>query len=195
MKEEKKESKKKKSSSKKSSRKRGFFSRLFIFLLTILAVIGVMAMAMSVLSSYVDPVKFPWMAYFGLAFWVIFLYNIMILMFLLLLWSRMAWFSIIALIISIPGVYKSFSAGSAQEGGELRVMSYNVLNFSDYHGLGKSREEVANRVANFVPMCFVSRSSPNLCRSWEGKTVLQNMVSCSRCLTSITIPSSIMAAM
>ncbi len=150
MKEEKKESKKKKSSSKKSSRKRGFFGRLFVFLLTILAFIGVMAMAMSVLSSYVDPVKFPWMAYFGLAFWVIFLYNIMILMFLLLLWSRMAWFSIIALIISIPGVYKSFSAGSAQEGGELRVMSYNVLNFSDYHGLGKSREEVANRVANFV---------------------------------------------
>lgn len=147
-KEEKKESKKK--SGKKNSGKRGFFGRLLVFLLTVLAFIGVIAMAMSVLSSYVDPVKFPWMAYFGLAFWVIFMYNILILFLLLLMWLRMAWVSIIALIISIPGVYKSFSAGTAQEGGEFRVMSYNVLNFSDYYESGKSREEVANRVANFV---------------------------------------------
>lgn len=147
-KEDKKESKKK--NSRKSSGKRGFFAKLFIFLLTVLAVIGLIAMAMSVLSSYVDPVKFSWMAYFGLAFWMILMYNILILMFLVLMWSRMAWVSVIALVISLPGVYKSFSAGSPQEGGELRVMSYNVLNFSDYYGSGKSREEVAHRVANFV---------------------------------------------
>ena len=147
-KEDKKESKKK--NSRKGSRKRGFFAKLFIFLLTVLAVIGGIAMAMSVLSSYVDPVKFPWMAYFGLAFWMILMYNLLILMFLILMWSRMAWVSIIALIISLPGVYKSFSAGSSQEGGELRVMSYNVLNFSDYYGSWGSREEVAHRVANFV---------------------------------------------
>lgn len=147
-KEEKKESKKK--SGKKSSGKRGFFGRLLVFLLTIMAFIGVIAMSMSVLSSFVDPVKFPWMAYFGLAFWVIFIYNILIFTLLILMWSRMAWVSIVALIISIPGVYKSFSVGSAQEGGELRVMSYNVQNFSDYYESGRSREEVANRVANFV---------------------------------------------
>ena len=135
---------------KKEGKKRGFFGKLFVFLLTILAVVGLIAMVMSVSSSYVDPVKFPWLAYFGLAFWMVFLYNVFILLLLLLLWSKSAWIAVIAMLVSIPGIYKSFSTGKAQEGGELRLMSYNVLNFSDYNGTGKSREDVANLVANFV---------------------------------------------
>lgn len=141
----------KKSPSKKSpAKKRSFLGRLIVFLLAILAFVGLIAMAMSVLSSYVDPVQFPWLAYFGLAFWVIFLYNIVILFLLLLCWSKWIWIAVLALVVSIPGCYKSFSTGVSQEGGDLRIMSYNVRSFSGEDNAGKSSEEVANRIANLV---------------------------------------------
>lgn len=135
---------------KKERNKRGFFGRLIVFLLTVLALIGLVAMALSVMSSYLDPLKFIWTAYFGLAFWAIFFYNLIVLTLLLLLWSKKAWIAVVTMLIAIPGVYKSFSTGKAQEGGELRIMSYNVLNFNDYYEEGKSREEVAQQVADIV---------------------------------------------
>ena len=135
---------------KKSKKKRGFFGRLLVVLLTILAVIGLIAMALSVASSYIDPVKFVWTAYFGLAFWVIFIYNLVLLALLLLLWSKKVWVAVVAILISIPGVYKSFSAGKPNDGGELRIMSYNVMNFKDITDPEKTPEEVADRIANVV---------------------------------------------
>ncbi len=133
-----------------NGKRRGFFGRLIVFILALLAFVGLVAMAMSVLSSYVDPVKFVWFSYFGLAFWAILLGNVVVLILLLLLWSRKAWISVIALLIAIPGIYKSFSTGKAQEGGELRVMSYNVLNFKDPDDKEKSSTEVAEGVAKLV---------------------------------------------
>ena len=134
----------------KERRRRGFFGRLIIFLLTLLALVGFIAMVLSVISSFLDPVKFVWTAYFGLAFWAIFFYNLIVLTLLLLLWSKKAWIAVFAMLFSIPGVYKSFSTGHEREGGELRIMSYNVLNFYDYLNEGKTREEVADGVANSV---------------------------------------------
>lgn len=134
----------------KERRRRGFFGRLIVFLLTLLALVGFIAMVLSVISSFLDPVKFVWTAYFGLAFWAIFFYNLIVLTLLLLLWSKKAWIAVFAMLFSIPGVYKSFSTGHEREGGELRIMSYNVLNFYDYLNEGKTREEVADGVANSV---------------------------------------------
>ena len=134
----------------KERRRRGFFGRLIVFLLTLLALVGFIAMVLSVISSFLDPVKFVWTAYFGLAFWAIFFYNLIVLTLLLLLWSKKAWIAVFAMLFSIPGVYKSFSTGHELEGGELRIMSYNVLNFYDYLNEGKTREEVADGVANSV---------------------------------------------
>lgn len=134
----------------KNGKKRGFVGRLLVFLLAILAMIGLMAMVMSLLSSYVNPLRFVWFSFFGLAFWVILAYNVVILVLLLLMWSRKAWISIIALAIAIPGVVKSFSFGSSQDGGELRVMTYNLLSFNDQNNEEKTRLEVATEVAKMV---------------------------------------------
>lgn len=134
----------------RNAKKRGFFGRLIVFLLAILAFIGLLAMICSVLGSYVDPLKFVWFSFFGLTFWVIFFYNLVVLVLLLLMWSRKAWIGIIALLVSIPGVYKSFSAGSSHDGGEFRVMTYNVLGFKDQYDEQKSLFEVASDVAKMV---------------------------------------------
>ena len=118
--------------------KRSVLGRIIVFLLAVLAFVGLLAMAMSVLGSYVNPTRFVWLSFFSLGFWVIFLYNVVILALLLLMWSRKAWISIIAMLIAVPGVVKSFSMGKSQSGGELRVMSYNVLYFKDQYDKDKS---------------------------------------------------------
>ena len=130
--------------------KRGILGRIIVFLLAILAFVGVLAMAMCVLSSYVDPTKFVWLSFFGLMFWVILFYNLVVFLLLLMMWSRKVWISVVALLIAIPGVYKSFSTGRSQSGGELRVMSYNVLNFSDQYDNEKKKDSVAYEMIAMV---------------------------------------------
>lgn len=129
---------------------RGFFGRLIVLLLTILAWIGVIAMALCVLSSFIDPTNFVWLTYFGLAFWPIFIYNVILFFLLLLMWSRRTWVAVLAIAIGVTGVIKSFSLGKSQEGGELRIMSYNVLNFSHISNKKKTATEVAYDIAKMV---------------------------------------------
>lgn len=135
---------------KEKKKERGFFGKLVVGLLTLLAWIGVMAMAMSVLSSYVDPNQFVWASFFGLAFWEILLFNVIILVLLLLMWSRRVWVAVLALAIAVPGFLRSFSYGKPQEGGDLRVMSYNVLIFKDQYNEDKKPLDVAYSIANMV---------------------------------------------
>ena len=135
---------------KPQGKRRGFFGRVIVFLLAVLAFVGMLAMAMSVFGSYVNPNKFVWFSFFGLAFWEIFLFNVVIFVLLLLMWSRKVWISVIALLIAIPGLGKSLSFGKSQDGGELRVMTYNVLYFNDQYDKDRSRLEVATDVAKMV---------------------------------------------
>ena len=130
--------------------RRSFFGRLIVGLLVLLAVIGLVAMSLSVLSSFVNPEKFVWIAYFGLVFWVIFFYNVIVFTLLLLLWSRYMKIALLALIIAIPGIFKSFSTGKSQGDGELRVMTYNVHYFEDVTGEGRSKEEIVDGLAELV---------------------------------------------
>lgn len=134
---------------KKDKGNRSFIGRLVVFVLSLLAMLGVVCMAMSVLSSHVDPKRFVWLAYFGLAFWAILLYNLVIFVLLLLLWSRRIKIAILALIIAIPGIINSFSMGKTQEGSDFRLMTYNLHNFS-YLNPEKTLLETAEIIAAMV---------------------------------------------
>lgn len=129
-------------------RERGIFGKLLVFVLALLAFVGLAAMALSVVNPYIDPKQFIWTSFFGLAFWEIFIFNVLVFMALLLLWSRMVWISVLALLIAVPGVRKSYSFGSkVNEESFVRVMSYNVHNFK--HVDGKiSTEDFACQVIN-----------------------------------------------
>ena len=121
-----------------------------MFLLALLAVIGLIAMCLSVVNAFVNPQRFIWTTMFGLAFWPIFIFNVIVLLLLLLLWSRWAWISILALLVSIPGFTKSYSFGSKVEADSfIRIMSYNVHMFE--HVDGKTdKEQFAYQVINKV---------------------------------------------
>lgn len=135
---------------RKTRKERGFFGKMIVFILAVLAVVGLIAMALSVANAYVNPKNFIWTTMFGLAFWVIFFFNVVVFLLLLLMWSKKAWISVIALAIAIPGLVKSFSLGNTHEAeNSIRVMSYNIHNF--VHVDGKTeKEQLANEVMDMV---------------------------------------------
>ena len=129
---------------------RGFFGKLIVFILALLAFIGLIAMALSVANPYLDPKQFIWTSFFGLAFWEIFAFNLVIFIALLLLWSRKAWIAVLALVVAIPGVRKSYSLGKpVNESSFIRVMSYNVHNFNHVDA-ETDKEDFAYKVMNKV---------------------------------------------
>lgn len=136
--------------SSKERKPRSFFGKMIVFILAVLAVIGVIAMALSIANAYVNPKDFIWTTVFGLAFWEILIYNVVVFLLLLLMWSNKIWISVVALLIAIPGISKSFSIGSKSKAEKsIRVMSYNVHDFRHVDGVTE-KEQFANQVMEMV---------------------------------------------
>ena len=57
---------------------------MMVFLFSVMAVIGVIAIALSVINAYINPQHFIWTTVFGLAFWEILIFNVVVFLFLLL---------------------------------------------------------------------------------------------------------------
>ena len=115
---------------RREKRKRTFFGRVMVFLLSVLAVLGLVAMTLSVINAYINPKNFIWTSVFGLAFWEILFFNLAVFLLLLMFWSNKIWIAVAALVIATPGIAKSFSFGTTTKAdGSIRVMSYNVHNF------------------------------------------------------------------
>jgi endonuclease/exonuclease/phosphatase family metal-dependent hydrolase len=131
-------------------KERGFFGKLLVLILSLLAFVGLAAMALSVLNAYVNPNRFVWTTMFGLAFWEILIYNVVILFLLLMMKSRKAWISVLALLIALPGFSKSYSMGKKVEAdSSIRIMSYNVHNFSHIDETTE-KEQFAYQVVEMV---------------------------------------------
>ncbi len=135
---------------KKVRKERSLFGKMMVFILAVLAVVGLIAMALSVANAYVNPQNFIWTTAFGLAFWEIFFFNVAVFLLLLLLWSNKVWISVAALLIAVPGLSKSFSIGSQHKvDNSIRVMSYNVHNFTHVDG-ETDKEQCAEAVVDMV---------------------------------------------
>ena len=135
---------------RRDKKQRTWFGKMMVFILTILAVIGLIAMALSVVNAYVNPQNFIWTTVFGLAFWVIFFFNVAVFLLLLMFWSNKIWITVAALVIAIPGIAKSFSFGTPKKAeNSIRVMSYNVHLFDHIDGTTE-REDFANQVMDMV---------------------------------------------
>lgn len=138
---------------------------MIVFILAVMAFFGLVAMALSVVNAYVNPRHFIWTTMFGLAFWEILIFNVAVFLLLLLMWSNKIWISVVALLIAIPGIAKSFSFGSkAQAENSIRIMSYNVHNFKHVDG-ETDKETFANQV-----MDMVREQAPDIlcCQEFSG---------------------------
>ena len=119
----------KKDSNKKA--KKGFFRRFASLIMALVAIVGVVVAAMSWLCCLVSPVNAPVLQFFGIAFWPIFAFNVIVLVLLAIVRSKKAFLSLLALLVSLPGLFKSYSFGKTSEEDGIKVMSYNVHIFQD----------------------------------------------------------------
>lgn len=134
----------------KEKKNRSFLGKLLVFIFAVLAFLGLVAMALSVINAYINPQHFIWTTVFGLAFWVILIFNVVVFFFLLLLWSNKIWISVLALLIAIPGISKSFSFGSKEKAdNSIRIMSYNVHQFITVNK-EMDKEQLTNRLMDMV---------------------------------------------
>ena len=150
---------------RREKRQRTLFGRVMVLLLSLLAVLGFVAMALSVINAYINPQNFIWTTVFGLAFWEILLFNVAVFLLLLLFWSNKIWIAVAALLIAIPGIAKSFSFGTTTKAeGGIRVMSYNVHNFKHVDDT-TGQFEFAKQV-----MAMVKEQAPDIlcCQEFSG---------------------------
>ena len=135
-----------------------------------IGICGIVALLSSFLCSVcplINPSTFVWTAFFGLAFWMIFFANIIILIILIFLKSRRTLLiPIVALLFSIPGIIKSYSFGkSKDEVDTITVMTYNVGVFRDYKVKERNISDVKKLLAELV-----KEQNPDvLCLQESGK--------------------------
>lgn len=136
----------------KSKRKLSFGRRLLIFFVGIFAFLGALSMTMCALSPFVSPETFVWASFFGLTFWPILIFNLLILIALVLLKSRKTLLiSLFAIIIAVPGFKKSYSVNHKYtEEGSVKVLSYNVKHFQDINNNRRKADEVKNDIAEII---------------------------------------------
>ena len=56
-------------------KERGIIGKFLVCILTLLAIVGLVAMTLSIICPHVNPKHFVWISFFGLAFWEILVYN------------------------------------------------------------------------------------------------------------------------
>lgn len=140
------------SEEKGNKRRNTFLQGLSKSLIGICGIVALLSSVLCALCPFINPSTFVWTAFFGLGFWVIFFANTLILIILIFLKSRRTLLiPIIAIIISIPGLTKSYSFGEEKESeASLKVMTYNVSVFRDYKDNSKSVREVKKSLVNFI---------------------------------------------
>ena len=134
---------------KDKKKKRSFPRRVISLMMALIAVLGAVMAVMSWLCCLVSPAKAPVLQFFGMAFWPIFAFNVVMLVLLAIARSKKIFLSLLALIVSIPGLMKSYSFGKTSDEDGIKVMSYNVHIFQDISGK-RTAEAFADDVIGMV---------------------------------------------
>ena len=136
----------------KKGKKKSFGRRMLIFFVGIFAVIGLFSSFLCAINPIISPNYFVLTSYFGVAFWPIFLANLLILLILIVLKARKAiLYPILALIIAIPGFMKSYSIKKeSTEEGNIKIMSYNIALFRDITDIQRDAQSVKSELIETI---------------------------------------------
>ncbi|MBP5642808.1 MAG: endonuclease/exonuclease/phosphatase family protein [Bacteroidales bacterium] len=137
---------------KKKEKRHSFGRRVLIFLVGIFAVVGLLSMFLCAINPILSPNYFVLTSYFGVAFWPIFFFNLLILLILILLKARKAiLYPLLALILAIPGFLKSCSVKKAMiDEGNIKIMSYNVAHLRDITDNQRKRASVKEELIEII---------------------------------------------
>ena len=134
-------------------KKRHWFGRRMLTLIaTIGASIGLFCMILCAINPLISPDSFVFTSFFGLTFWPILFFNILVLIALLVLKTR--WqliIPVVAIILAIPGLLRSFTISSSKsEPGSIKIMSYNVGNYWDIVDSQRDKQNVKNDIIEII---------------------------------------------
>lgn len=152
---------------KEKKRRNTFFQGFGKLIIGICGIAALISAFLCAICPFISPSSFVWTAFFGLAFWMIFFANVIILLILIFLKSRRTLLiPILALILSIPGLAKSYSLGEKSEDtATLKVMTYNIGVFRDYKVNSRTVTDVKKSLAKLV-----KEQNPDiLCLQESGK--------------------------
>ncbi len=154
---------------KENKRRNTFFQGLGKLIIGIGGIAALIAAFLCAICPFINPSFFVWTAFFGLAFWMIFFANIIILLILISLESRRTLLiPIVALLFSIPGLMKSYSLGEEKDGdAQIKVMTYNVGVFRDYNDESRYVSDVKKSLAKLVK----DENPDVLCLQESGKWI------------------------
>ena len=152
---------------KEKKRRNTFFQGFGKLIIGICGIAALISAFLCAICPFISPSSFVWTAFFGLAFWMIFFANVIILLILIFLKSRRTLLiPILALILSIPGLAKSYSLGEKNEDtASIKVMTYNIGVFRDYKVNSRTVTDVKKSLAKLV-----KEQNPDiLCLQESGK--------------------------
>ena len=134
------------------AKKKSFGRRMLIFLVGIFAVIGLLSSFLCAINPMISPNYFVLTSYFGVSFWPILLFNLLILLVLIVLKARKALlYPFLALAIAIPGFLKSYSIKKEGiEPGNIKIMSYNIAHFRDITDIQRDAKSVKAEILEIV---------------------------------------------
>jgi endonuclease/exonuclease/phosphatase family metal-dependent hydrolase len=137
---------------KEKKRRNTFFQGFGKLIIGICGIAALISAFLCAICPFISPSSFVWTAFFGLAFWMIFFANVIILLILIFLKSRRTLLiPILALILSIPGLAKSYSLGEKNEDtASIKVMTYNIGVFRDYKVNSRTVTDVKKSLAKLV---------------------------------------------
>ncbi len=144
--------------------KKSITRRIISSIVAIVAIIGTVMACMSCVCCLVRPDAMPALQFFGIAFWPILAFNAIMMVALTILRSKKSFISILALLISLPGLFKSYSFGNEIDEDGIKVMSYNVHIFQDISDKRKAKafvDDIVEMIRKESPdvLCFQEFSS------------------------------------
>lgn len=141
---------------------------LFSVSFRVVAVLSMVLLLLSYLSTFVNPEKIGFMGFFGIYFLPVFLLNLTLLVIALIRRSRSFWIPLLALLPSLFFVGYFFQFPSKDEGGvpedAVRLMTYNVGRFSS------SKEKMSEGQCFAQVAKFVETVNPDIVLLQEFKT-------------------------
>lgn len=116
-----------------AAKKKSFGRRMLIFFVSIFAFIGLISAVLCAINPLISPNFFVLTSYFGLSFWFILFFNLLVLIVLIILKAKkIKLVPLVSLIIAVPGFMNSYSVKQqSTDEGYIKVMTYNVCQFRD----------------------------------------------------------------
>ena len=132
-------------------------------ILVVSTVCGILALLLAYFAPFVHPKTLTLLPFFGLSYWIILLFNVLLIVIWAIMRSRWALIILVFLFLGGRLHFRMFSFGSDEEnttGNELKLLSYNVRLFDLYNAVHSESYETRNKIFDYIlesdpdVMCF-----------------------------------------